>query len=312
MKALSPLVAILAVLCFPTGALAQAKAEATAVKAVQIAAARKQNAALMHEYTWHSRIELIQAGRVKDTRIDLVQYGPDGKPQRTLLNDKSARLPIGFLRRAIIENERQEVETYLKGLNGLLEQYTLPTAGKVLDFMEQAQVIGPDANGEVEMTGHSVVVPGDTFSVWSDARSHQTRKVQVASTFNGDVVTLTATFRTLPSNLTYVDYAEVTVPAKQMDLKVQNFDYERHQPSGATATATPASPPHAPAAAAEAAPPPAAPAAGHVPIGTVVSVLPSGCVATEIRGIQYFKCASGDYYRAAVQGSSLVYVATTP
>ncbi|MGB8433379.1 MAG: hypothetical protein WCE38_03865 [Burkholderiales bacterium] len=292
MKTFTALAAILTVLTAPTSALAQSKAEATAVKAVQITAARKANAALMREYTWHSRIELIHEGQVKDTRIDQVRYGPDGKLERTVLNDKSARLPIGFLRRAIMENERQQVETFLKGLNGLLEQYTLPTAGKVLDFMSQARVTGPDASGDVEMTGHGVVVPGDTFSVWSDARTHQTRKVQVASTFNGDVVNLTATFHTLPSRLTYVAYAEVTVPAKQMDLKVHNFDFTRRESTSAAA-----------------APPPAP---GHVPIGTVVSILPTGCVATEIRGVQYFKCASGDYYRAAVQGNSLVYMATTP
>jgi hypothetical protein len=59
-------------------------------------------------------------------------------------------------------------------------------------------------------------------------------------------------------------------------------------------------------------PPPPAPTAGHVPIGTVVSALPAGCAATTIGGVQYFKCESGDYYRAAVQGNSLVYMATTP
>jgi hypothetical protein len=296
-KTFTALAAILTALAVPASALAETKAEATAVKAVQIAAARKENAALMRQYTWHSRIELIHAGQVKDTRIDLVSYGPTGELERTVLNDQSARLPIGFLRRAIRENERRQIETYLKGLNGLLEQYTLPTAGKVLDFMTGAQVTGPDASGDVEMSGHDVVVPGDTFSVWSDARTHQTRKVQVASTFNGDVVNLTATFHTLPSRLTYVAYAEVTVPAKQMTLQVQNFDYSRQEPASAASARAPA---------------PAPPASRHVAIGTVVSVLPAGCVATEIGGIQYFRCASGDFYRAAVQGGNLVYIATTP
>jgi hypothetical protein len=133
----------------------------------------------------------------------------------------------GFLMRAVAENERQEVATYLKGLQGLLEQYTLPTAGKVLDFMLQAQVTGADAAGLVSMTGHGVVVPGDTFTVWADPRTRQTRKVQVASTFEGNVVNLNATFQTLPSRLTYVSYAEVTVPAKQITVQVQNFDFSR-------------------------------------------------------------------------------------
>lgn len=304
-KAASTLiVAMLIGLSLSPAALAQNKANA--VKATEIAAARKANATLMRQYTWHSRIELFMQGQVKDTRIELVNYLPDGKLQRTVLNDKHANLPIGFLMRAIAENEIQEMKTYLTGLTALLERYTLPTAGKVLDFMNQAQVMGPDASGMVEMTGHGVVVPGDTFSVWSDARSRQARKVVVSSTFQGDLVNLTATFRTLASRLTYVAFAEVTVPAKQITLKVQNYDFLRPEPAMASA---PPPPPQAPKTAA---PPPPPHAAGSVPIGTVVSVLPAGCAATEIGGVQYFKCASGDYYRAAVQGNSLVYMATKP
>lgn len=319
MKNLFTLAAMLIVLGLPPGALAQSKADANAVQAVQIAAARKADAALMRQYTWHSRIELFMAGQVKDTRIELVSYGPDGKLQRTVLNDKHANLPFGFLMHAIAENEIQQMKTYLKGLTGMLEQYTLPTAGKVLDFMNQAQVMGPNAGGEVEMTGHGVVVPGDTFKVWSDARSRQTRKVVVSSTFQGDLVNLTATFKTLASKLTYVAFAEVSVPAKQIVLKAQNYDFLKPEPAMASA---PPPPPPAPKAAAPPPPPPApaaaapAPApshaAGHVPLGTVVSALPAGCAATEIGGVQYFKCASGDYYRAAVQGGSLVYMSTKP
>jgi len=69
------------------------------------------------------------------------------------------------------------------------------------------------------------------------------------------------------------------------------------------------------AAAAQPKPPPppaAAPQAGPVPIGTVVTALPPGCVATPIGGVEYYNCAPGLYYRAAFQGNNLVYVATQP
>jgi len=59
-------------------------------------------------------------------------------------------------------------------------------------------------------------------------------------------------------------------------------------------------------------PPPPQQSTGPVPIGTVVSTLPAGCVATAINGIEYFNCAPGVYYRAAFQSNNLVYVATQP
>ncbi len=100
------------------------------------------NAALMHHYTWTSRTEIIDQGQVKDTRIELVNYTPAGQLQRSLLNDESAPLPRGFLRRAAAESERQKMEVYLSGLRALLGQYALPTTGKVLDFMPAARTVG--------------------------------------------------------------------------------------------------------------------------------------------------------------------------
>jgi hypothetical protein len=206
----------------------QAKLWSDASKTVQIVDARKANAALMRQYSWTSRTELLEDGKVKDIRIELLNYGPGGQLQRSLLNDQGAPLPFGFLRRAIAEKERKKTEEYLAGLRSLLEQYTLPTPGKVLDFMSQAQMSGPDATGAIQMTGNSVVVPGDTFTVWTDAKTQQTRRIQITTTYQGDAVNATATFKTLPSTLTYAAWAEATVPAKQMNVQISNFDYNRN------------------------------------------------------------------------------------
>ncbi|MGH8703565.1 MAG: hypothetical protein ACREVR_20625 [Burkholderiales bacterium] len=59
----------------------------------------------------------------------------------------------------------------MAGPRSLLEQYTLPTPGKVLDFMTRAQMSGPDPSGAIQMTGNNVAVPGDTFTgSWSRIR----------------------------------------------------------------------------------------------------------------------------------------------
>jgi hypothetical protein len=112
----------------------------TANRAVQIEQARQRNAALTHQFMWNSRVEIIKAGQVKDIRIEQESFGPTGQIQSIVLNNQpeSSGLilptPFGFLRRAIAENEKQELETYLKGLKGLLQQYTLPTTGKSSTF----------------------------------------------------------------------------------------------------------------------------------------------------------------------------------
>ncbi len=294
---------------------------------VEITNARKANAKLMQEYTWNSRTEVLEAGQVKDMRLDLVKYGPDGHLQRTLLNDQSAPLPFGFLRRRIAEHKKEELEKYMTALRTLLDQYTLPTEGKVLDFMNQAKVTGPDAKGLLEMTGQSVVVPGDTFTASIDEHTWQTRRIKVQTTYEGNAVSVDATFTTLlASGLAYMNYAEVTVAAKQLSIQVQDFDYTSTAPIPTEAAAKPAPPQPRPAAAKPAPEPPAAattapprvaspappPAAGKpLPLGTVVPALPAGCVSTPVGGVQYFYCG-GNFYKAVIRGSNLVYETVQP
>lgn len=63
---------------------------------------------------------------------------------------------------------------------------------------------------------------------------------------------------------------------------------------------------------AAAAPPlPPAAAGKPLPLGTVVSALPPGCVATPVGGEAYYYCG-GNFYRAVFQGNQLVYVTTQP
>jgi len=221
------LMTILISLVWSPAVLAQSAQSGAANMAVKITEARQANAALMHHYTWTSRTEIIDQGQVKDTRMELVNYTPDGMLQRSLLNDQSAPLPLGFLRKAIAESERQKMEQYLTGLRGLLDQYTLPTTGKVLDFMMSAKPMGPDAAGLFSITGSNVVLPGDGLTIWVNGWTRHVARIQVNSSFQGDPVQLTATFNTLPSGLNYMAYAEATVPNKQLSVQVQNFNYTR-------------------------------------------------------------------------------------
>jgi hypothetical protein len=54
------------------------------------------------------------------------------------------------------------------------------------------------------------------------------------------------------------------------------------------------------------------PASGKpLPLGTVVTALPQGCVPTPVGGVEYYYCG-GNFYRAVFQGNKLVYVTAKP
>lgn len=190
-----------------------------------ITQARQQNATLLQQYSWNCRTELTENGSVKDTRIDTVTWGPNNQPQYTILNDTQNPLPRGFLRRRIAENERQQTEQFITGLRSFLHQYTLPTAGQMLNFISGAAIPPPDANGVVQITGGSVVVPGDSVSLWIGVASKDTRRMTLMTTYQGHSVSVTATWKTLANGLNYMAYAQVNVPDEGLVLTVQNYDY---------------------------------------------------------------------------------------
>jgi hypothetical protein len=70
-----------------------------------------------------------------------------------------------------------------------------------------------------------VVVPGDTVSISVDAPTRQTRRMSVMTFFQGDEVTVTATFKTLTSGLNYPAYIQMNVPDKNLSVLIQNYDY---------------------------------------------------------------------------------------
>ena len=183
------------------------------------------NAALMKQYSWNCRSELSENGTPKDTRIDTVTWGPDGQPQHTLLNDQSNPLPRGFLRKRVAEKEREEMESYLKSLRTFLHQYTLPTAGQVINLISTSPIPAPGPDGALQITGGSVVVPGDTVSLTINAPTRQTRRMTIMTFFKGDELTVTATFKTLASGLNYAAYIQINVPDKNLTLLIQNYDY---------------------------------------------------------------------------------------
>jgi hypothetical protein len=68
--------------------------------------------------------------------------------------------------------------------------------------------------------------PASTTAATTQSR-HETR-MQVNTSFQGAVVQVNANFATLPSSgLNYVQFAEATVPAKQLSVQVHNYNYTR-------------------------------------------------------------------------------------
>jgi hypothetical protein len=226
-SALPLLAAALAALSTPVAAQDAANQALRFQVAQKVTAARQANALATQQYTWDSRTELLDGGVVKDTRVELVNW-VNGQYQRSLVSDQGPSLPRFGVRKAVAEEKQKEMKEYLEGLKSLLGQYTMDSSPQVLAFLNKAQVSGPDASGLLALSGGSVVAAGDSLTLWVDVASHRARKVFVATTYQGDPITLNATFNTLPTGLNYMNWADVQIPAKSLEVQVSNFNYNKN------------------------------------------------------------------------------------
>lgn len=196
--------------------------------ASSIMAARAKSDGMLRQYNWNTRTDITKAGTVQETKIEQVSIGPSGQLQAVVLNDTKAPLPFGFLRKITAENERKELDKYLQGLHQLVGSYTLSGPGAMSSFISNASITAgtsPEGTAVLTTTGSSVIVPGDTVSFTFNGTSYAARRIEVTTTFNGDAVTITTTFRTLPNGLTHPQYTTANVASKQLVVQIHNYDY---------------------------------------------------------------------------------------
>jgi len=101
----------------------------------------------------------------------------------------------------------------------------MPTAGAVINFISTSPIPAPGPGGILQLSGASVVTPGDTVSISVNAPTRQTTRMTIMTFFQGDEVTVTATFKTLNSGLNYPAYVQINVPDKNLSVLIQNYDY---------------------------------------------------------------------------------------
>ena len=195
--------------------------------AAKVTAARQANAAAMQQYTWDQRTEVLEDGVVKDTKVEMVNW-VNGQYQKSLVSDQGPSLPRFGLRKRIAEAKEKEMKEYASGLKAQLQQYTLDSSPQLLAFYDKASVSGPDANGLLALSGGSVVSPGDSMTVWINATTHKAAKAFIATNYQGNPVTMNATFNVLASGLSYMNFADIQIPAKQLEIQVSNFNYNKN------------------------------------------------------------------------------------
>lgn len=205
--------------------VAQSNAKNTEL-AVQLTDARAQNHKQSLRYSWTSRTEVKIKGEQKVLKSEAVHYSPDAQLVKSPLGqtEDSGRKARG-LRKIAKKKKQGDMQDWAGELGQLLQKYNLPTSGKILDFVNAAQVSGGPRSGTTQIRGINVVKPGDSLTMIVDSNTKALLETKIETVLDGDPVQMRTVQSKLDSGLAYTAETSITVPAKKVEMNVQNFSY---------------------------------------------------------------------------------------
>ncbi len=136
------------------------------------------------------------------------------------------------MKEKIIENKKEEFAGLMQGLAQLAGSYAhMPPEG-LQKFAQNAgigQGEGP-LQGTVQIRSGDVLQAGDQMLVWVDPTNYNMRQVEIHSIYEEKPVTVTVEFRSAADGPTYPARSTLSYPDKDIELIVENYDYERVSP----------------------------------------------------------------------------------
>ena len=186
---------------------------------------RKLSDELVRSYTWESRTDVTKDGKVMDILIENIRYGSDGKLHWKIINDQEAKLPSSFLLHQIAEDMKTKMVNFMNNLRVFLEEYALTDQEKGALFFSKAMIGNPDSEGQILVSANDVIVKGDRLQWWIDSRNFSITKTSISTTFEGDQIEFTATYKYIVPGLNYMAFADIMVPAKSTVVMLHCYDY---------------------------------------------------------------------------------------
>jgi hypothetical protein len=199
----------------------------TAKIAMGIAEARTENQQLTRQYSWTSRTEVKVKGEVKSLKTEIVRYTVDGELQKTPIGTPIEAKKKRGVRGKVQKKKVGEMKEWGRELGALLKQYSLPSPGHILDYLNAATIGPGEEPGTVRIFGQSVVQEDDKLTMWADSANKQLKKTKVETKLEEDTVYMDTDHARTEGGLNYVARTIIRVPSKQVEMIVENFNYDK-------------------------------------------------------------------------------------
>lgn len=225
------LTASLAIAMFSAAVPAAAQNPAMQQKVTDIKAAMAANKQMLAQYTWQEVETISIKGSAKDTKTYQVRLGPDGKQQKSLLNDQKAQSDggrEGRLKKRVVEHATDEYQQYGQQIGALAKQYTTPNPQAIEQARAQGNISLQPGAGTISLVIKNYMKPNDSVTFTLDEATKSPLSVTIASYLNDpkDAVNISAQYAKLPDGTNHVSSVEINGVSKQLQITEQNSNYQ--------------------------------------------------------------------------------------
>jgi hypothetical protein len=208
----------------------------------KFAETQSQNAAALRQYAWNSRTALKLKGEVRAVKVEAVHYDANGQLEKTPIEEPPQPEGDGKAKRKPLDKKKsEEIKGLLGDLVNLARSYAHLTPAQTQDFAQKS-TLSQDPNGNVQLQGGGLVVNGDNLILRIDTAAFLIRQLNIETIYQNNPVTIIVSFTMLSDGVAYPSLIDLFYPKKQVEVIVQNSNYQRLRATPSSA-ATDAAPP---------------------------------------------------------------------
>jgi hypothetical protein len=200
-------------------------------------AAAKQAAALnqkaLRSYSWLEKTELKLKGEVKNTKVDMCKYGPDGKVQKTAVVEPAPAEKKRGLKGKIVAKKTGEMKEELEAAVALVQQYVPPSPDLMQVVMNAGTASLSQAGpGFAALKFPGYVKKGDALTLTFESAVKTLHQIEVNTWLDEpeSAVNLKVTMQAMPDGVSYPGSIVFALPKRQLEVKITKSNYQKIVP----------------------------------------------------------------------------------
>ena len=196
--------------------------------AAKEAAARNQQA--LRSYSWLEKTELRLKGELKNTKVDMCKYGPDGKVQKTAVVEPAPAGKKRGLRGKVVAKKTGEMKEELEAAVALVQQYVPPSPDLMQVVMNAGTASLSQAGpGFAALKFPGYVKKGDALTLTFESAVKTLHQIEVATWLDEpeNAVNLKVTMQAMPDGVSYPGSIVFALPKRQLEVKITKSNYQK-------------------------------------------------------------------------------------